>query len=140
MVCHESWTAHLLQRQVHAAFWGREVVTGVVEQGEAGSYVCRGVALSAEKLRGIDMVRVDVIERECRAYEQVARRAKQPAGLHLRLATLELALVVIVVALVKSHSPKIAWEGIEICGIVNALAVTREYMCATYANHVETHG
>ena len=85
------------------------------------------------------MVGRDVVDSNGGTHKQVAACPEEPAGLDLRLPPVHFALVVVVVALVIAYSPEIGGEGIEVDGVVDALAVAGKDVGAPHAYHVEAH-
>ena len=137
---HEARAEELLQRQIHAVLGGGEVVARVVEQREARADVERGAPLPAEQFGAVEARAVYVVNRHGGAKEQVVGGAEEPARLYLRLPALHVALVGVHVSHCVAHSPEVAGKGVEIGGVVDALAGGGEYVGAAHAEHVEPHG
>ena len=129
----------MLQRQIHTSLWCCKVVAGVVQQSKTSTYVICCSTLPIKQFWTLYLAAVDIVEGNCWTNKEIVGCGKQPACLHLRLPVLHLALVVVVVAHVVAHAPIVARKGVEVGGIVDALAVAGEDMRARHAKHIEAY-
>ena len=129
----------MLQRQIHTSLGCSKVVACIVQQCKSGADVIGCRALPVEQLGTLYLAAVYIVEGNGWTDKEVVGCGKQPARLHLRLPVLHLALVVVVVAHVVAHAPIVARKGVEVGGIVYALAVAGEDMRARHAKHIEAY-
>ena len=131
---------HLLQGEIHSVLRCGEVVARVVEQCRTHTEVECAAGLTVEEFGALYFAGYNVIDGDGGTHEKAVGGAQKPTHLHLRLPAFHVATVGIVVAHVVAHAPELAGEGVEIDGVVDALAVVGEDVCAAHTEHVEAHG
>lgn len=93
-----------------------------------------------KKFRAFDVLSTHIIERYKRSDISVIGYANHEIRLNLCLPPLHFALVGIVVAVLVTYAPVVAWEGKEISRIVKTVLVLRENMRSAHSEHIESHG
>ena len=139
VVAHEARTEHLGEVHVITPVGIGEVVTVVEHEGESHAIVVGMSVHSRQELGALDVLADDVVVGHGRTEKEVAAKVPQEASLHVHLPSLHVALVVVVVAHVVSHSPELAGEGIEVERVDGTVTVVGEDVGSAHTEQIEAH-
>ena len=137
VVAHEARTEHLGEVHVITPVGIGEVVTVVEHEGESHAIVVGMSVHSRQELGALDVLADDVVVGHGRTEEEVAAKVPQEASLHVHLPSLHVALVVVVVAHVVSHSPELAGEEVE--RVDGTVTVVGEDVGSAHTEQIEAH-
>ena len=124
---------------VVAFVWVREHVAGVVDYRQPQADVPCLAVHAVEQFGPLYSAAPHIVKCCRRSGIQVVGELAQQDDPGLCLPSSHLALVAVIVAVGKSHSPEVRGEGVEECGVRQAVFVVGEDVGTTYSKHVEAN-